>query len=57
MTHYLMAVNFIDGYKWNGIEKEEPFVDVTIHGIGPDVMVKRIWNCHLWILVEKFMLY
>ena len=37
MTHYLMAVNFIDGYKWNGIEKEEPFVDVTIHGIGPDV--------------------
>ena len=22
---------------YNGIEKEEPFVDVTIHGIGPDV--------------------
>ncbi|WP_448777793.1 DUF5003 domain-containing protein [Bacteroides congonensis] len=37
MTHYLMAVNFIDDYKWNGIEKEEPFMDVTIHGIGSDV--------------------
>ena len=37
MTHYLMAVDFIDGYKWNGIEKDEPFMDVTIHGIGPDV--------------------
>jgi len=30
-------ISIIDGYKWNGIEKEEPFVDVTIHGIGPDV--------------------
>ena len=33
MTHYIMAVDFIGGYKWNGIEKDSPYTSVTIYGI------------------------
>lgn len=36
MSHYLMAVDFIDDYKWNNVESGEAFLDVTITGISSE---------------------